>query len=207
MAKSNKEPQKLGISGLPTKWSVAVQLIGTFGLAVFLVLYYLFVMGPEENKRYDKLNTSINEHNTSITELTEKVDNIAEVVRGNQIILKENQSNLLEKLFTKCVAYEIADSIIKYRSGLIDPLDIQKNLENILIIKTELAEGLLYANGSKIVKVLKNIILKNEIAKKIAKYVKNAIAMDSNWSQSSREDLSDAIIGDILAYIVREKFN
>jgi hypothetical protein len=205
MAKSNKEPQKLGIPGLPPIWSVAVQLIGTFGLAVFLVLYYLFVMGPEENKRYDEFNKSINKHNTSITELTEKVKNLAAVVKDDQIILKENQSNQLEELFTKCVAYKIADSIFKYKDypdHFLNILEVKKKLENTLIINTELAEGLLYADGRDIAVVLKDKILKSKIAQHFADYL-YAEAKGDEWSLPNRDVLSNLIRSDILFVIRR----
>ena len=202
MAKSNKEPQRFGILGLPPNWSVAVQLIGTFGLAVFLVLWYVFRMHPAEVKRYDKFNTSI-------TELTEKVDNLAEAVKGNQMVLKEYQSGQLEKLFTKCVAYKIADLIILYRvipSEVFDIMEIQKKLENTLIIDTELAEGLLYADGSDIAGMFKDKILKSKIAEDIAKYIKHARKAGPEWVIANREYLSDIFIGDISRVIRRENF-
>ena len=212
MAKSNKEPQKLGIPGLPTKWSVAVQLIGTFGLAVFLVLYYLFAMGPKENKRYDELNTSINELNTSINELntpinelTEKVKNLAEAVKGNKIMLKENQSIQLEELFTKCVTYKIVDSIIEYKKIQMDYpfLKLQERLENTLIIDTKLAEGLLYDDGSEIVGMLKHKIFKSKIAQNLATWAKEA---DDEWLIANRDLLNELFRNDILVVIRRENF-
>jgi hypothetical protein len=174
-------------------------------------------MGPAENKRYDELNTSINklntsineEHNTSIIELTEKVRNLAAVVKGNQLILKENQSNKLEKLFTECVAYKIAGLVILYRvipSEVFDIVEIQKKLENTFIIDTELAEGLLYADGRPIAGVLKCKILKSKIAEDIAKYIKYARKADPEWATTNREYLSDIFIGDILGVIRRENF-
>lgn len=213
MDKSNKEPQKLGIPSLPTKWSVAVQLIGTFGLAVFLVLYYLFFMGPAENKKYDELNTSINElntsineeHNTSIIELTEKVDNLAETVIGNQLMLKENQSNQLEELFTKCVAYKIADSIFEYKDypdHFLNILEVKKKLENTLIINTELAEGLLYADAIDIAGMFKDKILKSKIAEDFANYL-YAEAKGDEWSLPNRDVLSNLFRSDILIVIRR----
>lgn len=205
MAKSNKEPQKLGIQGLPPIWSVAVQLIGTFGLAVFLVLFYLFSMGPEENKRYDEFNKSINEHNTSITELTEKVKNLAAVVKDDQVILEEYQSAQLEALFTKCVAYKIADSIFEYKDypdHFLVILEVKKNLENTLIIDTELAEGLLYADGRDIAVVLKDKILKSKIAQHFADYL-YAEAKGDEWSLPNRDVLSNLIRSDILFVIRR----
>jgi len=195
MAKSNKEPQRLGILGLPPKWSVAVQVVGTFGLAVFLVLYYVLFMHPVEVKRYNNLNTSI-------TELTEKVENLAEVVKGNQIILKEYQSAQLEELFTKCVAYKIWDSIIEYKKiqGVIPTLELQKTLENTLIIDTKLAEGLLYDDGSDIAGMLKDKILKSKIAQDFAAY---ADIEDYDSLMANRDAFRNLFRSDILIVIRR----
>ena len=209
MSKSNKEPQKLGIASLPTKWSVAVQLIGTFGLAVFLVLYYLFFMGPEENKRYDELNTSINELNTSInelnmpiTKLTEKVENLAKVVKDDQIILKENQSILVEDLFARCVAYKIADLIIEYKKNqdVFPTYLLQQKLENTLIIDTKLAIGLVYENGLKIAEVIKDKILKSKIAEHLATY---ADIEDYEILMALRDELNNQFRSEILVVIRR----
>ncbi|GAG29573.1 unnamed protein product [marine sediment metagenome] len=202
MSKSNKEPQKLGIASLPTKWSVAVQLIGTFGLAVFLVLYYLFFMGPEENKRYDELNTSINELNMPITKLTEKVENLAKVVKDDQIILKENQSILVEDLFARCVAYKIADLIIEYKKNqdVFPTYLLQQKLENTLIIDTKLAIGLVYENGLKIAEVIKDKILKSKIAEHLATY---ADIEDYEILMALRDELNNQFRSEILVVIRR----
>ena len=202
MAKSNKEPQKLGIQSLPPIWSVAVQLIGTFGLAVFLVLFYLFSMGPEENKRYDEFNKSINKHNMSISELTEKVKNLAAVVKDDQIILEKYQSAQLEALFTKCVAYKIWDSIIEYKKiqGVIPTLELQKTLENTLIIDTKLAEGLLYVDGRDIAVVIKDKILKSKIAEDFAAYVD---IEDYDSLMANRDTFRNLFRSDILIVIRR----
>jgi len=198
MAKSNKEPQRFGILGLPPNWSIAVQLIGTFGLAVFLVLWYVFVMHPAEIKRYDQLNTSI-------IKQTEKVDNLAETVIGNQLMLKENQSNQLEELFTKCVAYKIADSIFEYKDypdHFLNILEVKKKLENTLIINTELAEGLLYADAIGIAGMFKDKILKSKIAEDFANYL-YAEAKGDEWSLPNRDVLSNLFRSDILIVIRR----
>lgn len=195
MAKSNKELQRTGILGLPQKWSVGVRVIGTYGLAVFLVLWYVFRMHPAEVKRYDKLNTSI-------TKLTEKVENLAEVVKDDQIILKESQSTQLEELFTKCVAYKIADSIIEYKKiqDIIPTplLELKQKLENTLIIDTKLAEGLLYDDGRDIARVIKDKILKSKLAEGFATY---ADIEDYECLRANRDILSALFKDDILVVI------
>ena len=45
MDDNNEKDSKRGIRGLPRPWSIAVQVVGTFGLAVFLVLYYVIEPG------------------------------------------------------------------------------------------------------------------------------------------------------------------
>ncbi|MEE9263678.1 MAG: hypothetical protein V3V11_04410, partial [Vicinamibacteria bacterium] len=55
----NERQRQIGIRGLPETWSVVVQLTGTFGLAVFLVLYYVLFMQPRAQARYDQLTSSV----------------------------------------------------------------------------------------------------------------------------------------------------
>jgi len=42
-----KNPEKTALSELPRNWRTAVLLIGTHGLSVFLVLYWVFGLGPQ----------------------------------------------------------------------------------------------------------------------------------------------------------------
>ena len=71
MAETNKHPSGLGISGLPRPWSTVVQLVGTFGLAVFLVLYYVLVIHPQEEKRYEELKNSVQQLSRNLQDFFE----------------------------------------------------------------------------------------------------------------------------------------
>ncbi len=62
-------------------WSLAVHLVGTFGLAVFLVLYYVLVMQPRAQASYDRLRGS--------------VDALLQVVEKGQTLLRQEQGDRL----------------------------------------------------------------------------------------------------------------
>lgn len=58
-----------GLSALPPSVNVAVQLIGTFGLAVFLVVFYVTKMHPQDEARYVELKKSIDEQRSQIEKM------------------------------------------------------------------------------------------------------------------------------------------
>ena len=136
MVENNEQGGASGIGGLPRPWSMAVQLIGTFGLAVFLVLYYVFVMQPQERKRYD--------------ELRESVESLIQIVEKGQTLLTKDQAKRLESLYVIAVANELSlvihEELKKETSG--------ENLENIIrnrmLQRTELLEGLAKEGGRSI---------------------------------------------------------
>lgn len=74
---NHPKSEEVGIAGLPKSWAVAVQLVGTFGLAVFLVLYYVLVMQPKDAQRYEQLRQS--------------VTSLGEIVAGHRACLLVNR--------------------------------------------------------------------------------------------------------------------
>jgi hypothetical protein len=89
-SEDHSESKEVGTAGLPRGWAVAVQLVGTFGLAVFLVLYYVLVMQPKEAERYGQLRQS--------------VTSLGDIVAGQQSLLTREQASQLEELFVMAMA-------------------------------------------------------------------------------------------------------
>ncbi len=88
---------------LPSRWELIVQLVGTFGLAVFLVLYYVLVMQPREQARYDELRLS--------------VDAVLQMVEAGQTFVTREQSERLKELFIISAAPELAKQIEQVLPG------------------------------------------------------------------------------------------
>jgi hypothetical protein len=172
---NNGEPttRPPGVFGLPGTWSVAVQLIGTFGLAVFLVLYYVLVMQPRAQARYDQLSSS--------------VDSLIEVVEQGQTVLTQEQGDRLEELYILAVAPELADRMERVLPGdAVSAADagrlrqaLQTSLEDVLMVRTRLLRGLSLRDGG---------TLSQMLADKIGQLAKRAVV---EWPFASREDLVD----------------
>lgn len=100
-----------GISSLPPFWSAAVQLIGTFGLAVFLVLYYVLVMHPQERQQYGELRGTveslIEKEREQYGELREAVESLIRMVEREQKLLTDTEVSELEGLYVYAVAGEL----------------------------------------------------------------------------------------------------
>jgi hypothetical protein len=143
-----------GIAGLPQPWAVAVQLVGTFGLAVFLVLYYVLVMQPREAERYEQLRQS--------------VATLGEIVAGQQSLLTREQASRLEDLFVMAMAPEVAALVV---DGLREdaPADaLAKRIEDRLILETRLLEGLRRKDGGTISEMLTHKIRNSGVSQEIA---------------------------------------
>lgn len=158
---SHGNQQNLGIGGLPRRWGVAVQLVSTFGLAVFLVLYYVLVMHPMENARYEKLRTS--------------VETLIEVVEKGQSLLTRDQASKLETLFIMATAPTIADRVIQDLQGDVVPEELAKELENIMMVETGLLAGLTRKDGGTLSEMLTYKIRNSGVAEKIA------VQADERW--------------------------
>jgi hypothetical protein len=73
-----------GIPGLPERWRVPVQHVSTCGLAVFLGLYYLFVIRTQDNARFEKMRQSI--------------DELKQIVQADKAVITDEQAERLERL-------------------------------------------------------------------------------------------------------------
>ena len=174
----NGEPTSQG-SLLRGPWSLAVQLVGTFGLAVFLVLYYVLVMQPKAQADYDRLRGS--------------VDALLRVVEGGQTLVTQEQGDRLEELYILAVAPELAkrmeralpqSAISAARAGTLEE-ELQSSLEDVLFVRTRLLRGLSLRDGGDVSQALTSKIREREIPQLLAQ---RAIV---EWPYGSREELFD----------------
>jgi len=145
----NKQTE-IGINALPKKWAVVVQLVGTFGLAVFLVLYYLLVMYPAETKRYNDLEAS--------------VTRLMEVVEKDRTLLEGEQADRLEELFVAAVTSDFCISIAQWGETERPLSEIEQRLYDILMRNVELLRGLTRRDGRQVSEMLANKIRLANIA-------------------------------------------
>jgi hypothetical protein len=169
---NNAKSTEIGIAGLPKSWAVAVQLVGTFGLAVFLVLYYVLVMQPKEAERYEQLSQS--------------VTSLGEIVAGQQSLLPREQASQLEDLYVLAMAYEVADLIVAELKTNTTAEALAKQIEDKLIFQTRLLAGLRRKDEGVISEMLTHKIRNSEISQMMAQ---RALA---EWSDTE----ADAIVKD-----------
>lgn len=147
-------PKESGIAGLPKAWAIAVQLVGTFGLAVFLVLYYVLVMQPKDAARYEQLSQS--------------VTSLGEIVAGQQSLLTREQASRLEDLFVMAMAPEMAELIVGELKGNSTTEVLSKKIEDKLIFRTRLLEGLRRKDAGVVSEMLIHKIRNSGISQEIA---------------------------------------
>jgi len=153
MTEPQNQPQTGGgTDKLPQPWAIAVQLIGTFGLAVFLVVYYVLVMQPKEAARYDELKAS--------------VDNLASLVENQQALIGRDQESGLEQLFILGVVHDIADYIGRERQSKEE--DLKREIENILYNRTRLVTGYKRKDGRIVSERFSNRIRESGVAAVLA---------------------------------------
>jgi hypothetical protein len=148
------KPEPVGIAGLPKIWAVAVQLVGTFGLAVFLVLYYVLVLQPAEAERYDKLATAVND--------------LLAVVRADQTLLSRPQVEALEELFVQAAAPAVAKVLMDARAAGRGEANLAREIENEMMLRVDLFKGLTREDGGVVASQLQNKILNQELPQRLA---------------------------------------
>jgi hypothetical protein len=148
---SEEKPEPAGIAGLPKVWAVAVQLVGTFGLAVFLVLYYVLVLQPAEAERYEKLAASVND--------------MLAVLREEQSLLTRQQVGELEELYIRAAAPEVAAVLASARERG-QPVPI-RDLEDLLLLRVNHLEGLTRVDGGNVASQLQNKLRNSQLAERL----------------------------------------
>jgi len=149
-----KSTAAAGIASLPKTWALIVQVVGTFGLAVFLVLYYVLVMQPKDAARYEGLRQA--------------VATLSEVVAGQQSLLSRAQAAQLEDLFVVAAAHEVAELIVGEVKGGPSVEALAKTIEDKLIFQTRLLEGLRRKDGGTLSEMLTHKIRNSGIAQQLA---------------------------------------
>ncbi len=153
-AKQDAKQPDVGINALPRSWAIAVQLVGTFGLAVFLVLYYVLVLQPKEAARYEELRSS--------------VDRLSKIVEAKESLLPKTLANNLEDLFILAVSPKVADLVIQ---GLADETpvpELESKLEDAVIVQTDLLSGFTREDGGSISEMLTHKVRNSNIAEELA---------------------------------------
>jgi hypothetical protein len=147
---TEQEQTKVGIAGLPKQWAVAVQLIGTFGLAVFLVLYYLFFMYPRETARYENLQKS--------------VEGLMAVVEKQQTLLQGPQADSLEVLFVSAVAGEFCVRTVRAMREGTEAAELARSLDDALMMQVDRLQGLTRKDGRQVSEMLANKIRESRLS-------------------------------------------
>lgn len=155
MQKENQQKSsEPGIASLPRNWATAVQIIGTFGLAVFLVLYYVLVMQPREADRYEQLRQS--------------VVSLEQTIAGQQSLLTREQAEQLEDLYVLAMANETADLLAAELQADTAADALAKKIEDNLIFQTRLLEGLRRKDGGTVSEMLTHKIRNSGISGELA---------------------------------------
>jgi hypothetical protein len=148
------QAKETGLAGLPKNWRIAVQLVGTFGLAVFLVLYYVLVMQPRDAKRYEQLRESI--------------ASLGQIVASRQSLLTRESASRLEDLFVKAVGYDVANVVTSELRGGATAQAMARKIEDKLILETRSLEGLRREDGGAISEMLTLKIRNTRVSEQIA---------------------------------------
>lgn len=161
--------QPTGITGLPRMWAVAVQLVGTFGLAVFLVLYYVLIMQPRQAAKYEGLR--------------ESVDRLTRVVEEDHGLLTGAQAGKLEELFILAAAPRAADIIAEQLHRGTPAEDLEAKLQEALLLNTDLLGGLEREDGGVLSEMLTYKIINTKIAGRLAQQAVE------QWTAAPRADV------------------
>ena len=156
MANQEKTPSgSVGIRALPETWRVAVQLVGTFGLAVFLVLYYVLVIHPQQEARYEQL--------------AKRVGSLIEVIEDGQSLVTRDQGDRLEALYVRSIVFEIALQIKEAdeESGA-DLEELELRLAESMQNGTSYLRGLTRKDGGTISEMLTHKINNGRLAHVLA---------------------------------------
>lgn len=162
-----------GISSLPKPWAAAVRLVSTFGLAVFLVLYYVLIMRPQDNKRYEELRSS--------------VESLVQIVEANHTLVTEDLEDRLEAIYIDAVCIDIAEIIVRERGRAPGEQELERLFREALVARTTLFQRLSRRDGRSVSELISNKIQNFDVAEMLA-----ADALE-RWPEASRNE----IIGDL----------
>ena len=144
ISNDSKQNETKGIVGLTEPWSTAVRIIINQGLAIFLVLYYLFVLRPCEDARYDTfiesiitLSESISQlkdtFNVSINRLDKSVYQLNEIIAKEEALLTENQTMYLRRLYIAAVINKLDNVIYTKLKNNVSIEELSDTIRNIML--------------------------------------------------------------------------
>jgi len=165
MNKQETMPHVYRVTPLRGSLGLAVQIVSTFGLAVFLVLYYVLVMQPREQARYDGLRGS--------------VESVLRLVEEGRTLVSPEQSERLTELYVQAVGSELADRVEQaLPRGPVRSLtaaearglrpELAEELQDVLTTRTRLLRGMRHRDGHDLSDVLARRIADAGTADKLA---------------------------------------
>lgn len=80
--------QKRGIRALPHPWGTIAEMVGTYGLAVALVLMYVIQLGPQ----FTQLQQSVDRN-------TDVIDKNTDVIKDRYVVVFEDRQRAFETIF------------------------------------------------------------------------------------------------------------
>ena len=175
------------IPGLPAIWNIAIKLITTQGLAVFLVLFYLFAIRPEDIVRDELLDKAIKE----VTELRQEVEMLARTIESGDNFITRDQADKLKSLYRDAVTDELTHLIIEKAQNGASVDELESSIRSAMLpytksLEGQIQKGSLKDGGGSIAGWLRDrIFAENGICGSIAQE-----AIDNNWGRLQHEQIS-----------------
>ena len=181
MNDSNRRRRVRFSPNLSTQWSDVVQLVGTFGLAVFLVLYYVLIVQPRQQVQYDKLRQS--------------VEAVVRVVEAQQSMVSREQAGRLEELFLLAISPELADEVERMLGdGAPVPAadagrlrtQLEQSVDELIVVRSRLLKGFLRRDREDVAQALVTALASGNVSERLASRAVN------DWPYASRSELESA---------------
>jgi hypothetical protein len=190
-----KENSGFGITSLEEPWRTIVYLVGTFGLSVFLVVWYLVKIQPDEKAQYEKISTVVSNLSVNLDNLAVSVELLSLKIKEGQSLLTKNQGNNLKRLYIATVSNELNHEICKKLNEFNDQIDREKAIIDLAdIIKKTMLD---YAELIGDLVELEHNVIQAEIAKQIhgEEGVCKRIAMEAidKWKNKTPLEVSEAL--------------
>lgn len=191
----NQKTDGQGISGLPNPWKTIVYLINTFGLAVFLVVWYVVKIQPNNAARYENLGNQVSEMSVNISNLSLKVDELNQLIKNKKTLLTKDQANNIKKLYIETVTSKLNHVFLSKLKTIKSSSTRKENIKYLIDeMQKIMSNNAEYIDG---LVELGDIEIKSEIAKRIYEKegVCNRIAIEAidKWKDLSPHDVSNKL--------------
>jgi len=167
----DSKPEKAGLAALPRKWATVTQLVGTFGLAVFLVLYYVIVVQPREGKRLDELTGSVKE--------------LMERTNQNQTQLTRSQVTSLTELLVRATAGDIVDRFC----AASEATDLAPQIESLIVERAAAFDGVQRRDGAALNMAFPQAARNGNAPKRLESVVRRTSGKPSEMYQACVQEL------------------